>query len=349
MATEANRPRLKSGATLADVGREAGVDQSTVSRVLSGDSRARVTDLTRTRIKDAASKLGYVPNATARSLATSRTSTLGLLVPNSGSLVFANIIRGANEAARELGYVLVVADASELGHVSDAVRQLVLEGRVDGLLIASGTTSDTITDELVGSLNNCVILNRRISNRAPSIIEDDEFGMYLCTKELIDAGHLRIACLAGPPDIDTSGRRIVGFRRALREAQLKLGREAIVHAPFDEAGGHAGMLKILGRKTRPTAVASTSLAMAVGAMAAARELGIRIPNDVSITGFHDAPIANYLAPPLTTIAMPLAELGRQGVVMLHRRLIGEPGPLHVKVLEPRPVLIRRASVGPPPN
>lgn len=341
--------RRRTSVTLVDVAREAGVDQSTVSRVLRSDPRATISDATRARIREVATRLGYVPNATARGLAMRRTSTIGLLVPNAMSLVFTDIIRGATDAALELGYVLVLADASELGRASDAVRKLVLEGRVDGLLIASGTITDRVTDDLIEGFHNCVVLNRRIGSRAPSVIEDDEFGMYLCTQELIAAGHREIACLAGPEDIDTSRRRVAGYRRAMREAGLPVRRGSTVHEPFDEAGGYAGMSTILGRPSRPTAVASASLAAAVGAMAAARDHGIAIPDQLSLTGFHDAPIANYLSPPLTTVSMPLSQVGREAVLMLDRRLRGEPGRLHMTVQEPAPQLVRRMSVAPPPR
>jgi DNA-binding LacI/PurR family transcriptional regulator len=276
-----------------------------------------------------------------------RTSTIAILVPNTMSLVFADIIRGANDAALELGYVLVIADASELGRASDAVRKLVLEGRVDGLLIASGTVTDKITDDLVESFHNCVVLNRRIGSRAPSVIEDDELGMYLGTGELIRHGHRDIGCLAGPEDIDTSRRRVAGFRRALREAGIPLRKGWLVHAPFDEAGGYDGMSRILDQSARPTAVASASLSAAIGGMAAARSAGISIPTDMSITAFHDAPIANYLSPPLTTVSMPLVHVGREAVHMLHRRLQGIRGPLQVKVQSPAPVLVSRNSVASP--
>lgn len=339
----------RAGVTLVDVAREAGVDQSTVSRVLRSDPGANVTDGTRARIREAAARLGYVPNATARSLAMRRTSTIGLLVPNAMSLVFTDIIRGATDAALELGYVLVLADASELGRASDAVRKLVLEGRVDGLLIASGTITDEIADDLIDGFHNCVVLNRRIGSRAPSVIEDDEFGMFLCTQELIDHGHSEIACLAGPEDIDTSRRRVAGYRRAMREAGLPVRRGRVVHEAFDEAGGYRGMTRILGLPARSTAVASASLSAAVGAMAASRDQGISIPEQLSITAFHDAPIANYLSPPLTTVSMPLTQVGREAVQMLHRRLRGESGATHVTVREPSPLLVRRRSVAAPPS
>jgi len=332
--------------TLADVAREAGVDQSTVSRVLRDDHRTKATEETRARIRDAAVRLGYVPNATARSLAMRRTSTIALLIPQMG-FIYTDIIKGAGDAARQLGYVLVVADGSELGRAKDAIRTLVLEGRVDGLLLASGTLTDEVADDLVGTFGNIVVLNRQIASRIPRIIEDDEQGMYLGTRELIDAGHRRIAFLAGPKDVDTSRRRIVGYRKALKEAGIPVSPSLLVHDEFDEAGGRAGMLRLLALATPPTAVAAASLAGAVGAMAAARDKGLTIPDDLSIVAFHDSPLADYLAPALTTIAMPLRELGKQAVEMLHRQIVGEAGPQAVTVHDPEPRIIRRASVGPP--
>ncbi len=323
------------------------MDQSTVSRVLRDDPRTKATPETRKRIRLAASKLGYVPNATARSLAVRSTSTIGLLIPNVAGFVYADIIRGASDAARELGYVLVVADASELGHASEAIRQLVLEGRVDGMLLASGVVTDEAAQSLVGESSNVVVLNRQIGRRGPRIIEDDETGMLLGTRELIAHGHRRIAFLAGPPDVDTSRRRIQGYRRAMRDAGLPIPSGVIVHAGFDEVDGYRGMQALLDRQPRPTAVAVASLVSAVGAMAAVRDAGLEIPRDLSLVAFHDAPLANYLAPPLTTIAMPLNELGRQAVLMLHDRILGKPGPMLVKVQDPAPKLVRRASVAAP--
>lgn len=346
MVVERPVGRARVSVTLADVAREAGVDQSTVSRVLRDDYRAKATEETRARIREAAARLGYVPNATARSLAMRRTSTIALLIPQLG-FIYSDIIKGAGDAARQLGYVLVVADGSELGRANDAIRTLVLEGRVDGLLLASGTLSDEVTDDLIEVFENVVVLNRQITSRIPRIIEDDEQGMYLGTRELIAAGHRDIACLAGPEDVDTSRRRVAGYRRALKEAGVPAARSLVVNAEFNEAGGHEGMLRLLGATHRPTAVAAASLAGAVGAMAAAREVGVVIPADLSIVAFHDSPLADYLAPALTTVAMPLRELGRQAVEMLHRQIVGEPGPQAVTVRDPEPLVIQRASVGPP--
>lgn len=171
MFVAANRPArgTRVSVTLVDVAREAGVDQSTVSRVLRDDHRAKATDETRARIREVAARLGYVPNATARSLAMRRTSTIALLIPQVSGFIYADIIKGAGDEARRLGYVLVVADGSEMGRANDAIRTLVLEGRVDGLLLASGTLTDQVTDGLASVFGNIVVLNRQIASKIPRI------------------------------------------------------------------------------------------------------------------------------------------------------------------------------------
>ena len=140
-----------------------------------------------------------------------------------------------------------------------------------------------------------------------------------------------------------------GFLTPATALGLPLIASLMVHAGFDEADGYRGMQILLERQPRPTAVAVASLASAVGAMAAVRDSGLEIPVDLSMVAFHDALLANYLSPALTTIAMPLKELGRQAVLMLHDRIVGKPGPMLAKVQDPAPTLVRRQSVAAPPN
>jgi LacI family transcriptional regulator len=334
-------------ATLALIAAQAGVDTSTVSRVLRNDDRTRVSAETRRRVEAIASGLGYVPNANARSLRFSQTMTIGLLVPNITGFVYRDVIRGAEAAARESDYVLVVIDGSDLGKANDAFHRLVLEGRVDGLLIASGVVTDSLADSVVATSARCIILNRRIGGRYASVIEDDEAGMQLGVEELIRIGHRKIACLAGPKDTDTARRRLLGYRAAMKNAALPVGRGAVVHTSFEEAGGFEGMQQLLASPNRPTAVAVVSLASAIGALAACHRAGVRVPDDISIIAFHDAPIAEFANPSLSTIAMPLFELGYESMVLLLRLLNGDSVPTLTRVTEPKPRLMLRDSIAAP--
>jgi len=342
-----NAKALRLVTTLADVAREADVDLSTVSRVLRNDPRTRVAERTRDRILGAAERLGYVANANARSLVRRQTMTIGLLIPTIGGFIYSDVVRGAGDSARERGYLLVVADTSGTGSAEESFHSLVREGRVDGLLIASGQLTDVIERGLTSGIGNCVILNRQIKGGLPSIIEDDELGMALGVTELIDAGHRRIVCLAGPRNVDTTRRRAKGFSRSMRSHGIPVSAADVIYSGFDEADGFSGMSQVLRLSPRPSAVAVGSLATAIGAMAACRERGVRIPEDMSMVAFHDAPIAEFLSPPLTTVAMPLYELGRQAMDLMHDRLQGVEVPQLTRVQSPPPILRRRRSVAAP--
>ncbi len=332
---------------LAAVARAAGVDPSTVSRVLRSDPAVRVRPETRARILAVADELGYTPNLIARSLVTRKSMTLGLIIPSAANVVYEQIIRGAEAAARKAGYVLLLSESTDLGAVDSAYRELVLGGRVDGLLIASGTRADSLPRLLRDTPGNCLVLNRRIRGPIPSIIEDDERGMARGVEELIRLGHRRIACLAGPVDVDTAARRLAGFKIAMRAAQLPLHRGYIQRGPFDEAGGHDAMLKLLRLTRPPTAVAVCSLVAATGALAACRSAGFSVPDDVSVIAFHDATIAKYLTPPLSTIWMPLFELGEAATQELVDTIHGRTIPQQRRLQEPEPRVIVRASTAPP--
>lgn len=335
--------------TLSRVADHAGVDPSTVSRVLRGDSRARVSEATQARIRESAAELGYVPNANARSLISSQTMTLGMLVPSISGLVYSDIIRGAEASAREAGYLLVVIDGSEYASASNAFHHLVLEGRVDGLLIASGVVTDALTDAVRAHSSRYVVLNRRIGAMQHSIIEDDEGGMRLAVNALVELGHRRIACLTGPADVDTARRRLLGYRSAMRAHGLPVPAGYALHGGFDEAAGYSGMRELLGSRVPPTAVAIASLTTAIGALSACDHAGVRVPDDLSVIAFHDAPVADYLHPALATVAMPVEELGRESVRVLLELLAGRVTPKLTKVTDPKPVLIPRRSMAPPAN
>jgi LacI family transcriptional regulator len=313
------------------------------------NQKQRITGDTRARILRAADDLGYVANANARSLRSSRTMTLGLLVPNLAGAVYADVIRGATIAAREAGYVMVMIDAGEIGTAKDAFHTLILEGRVDGMLIASGTVTDSLDDEMLIESGRCVIVNRQIRGGMPSVIEDDEVGMRLGVEELIRLGHRRIAFLAGPSDVDTSRRRLAGYRAAMSAAGLRIPRSYVDHAGYTEQDGFAGMERLLRQRSVPTAVASASIAASVGALAACHHIGVEVPRQLSVVSFHDAPLAALLSPPLTTVHMPLEELGAQAARLLIDLLHGNPVPRTLKVTKPAPHLVARGSTAAPPS
>jgi LacI family transcriptional regulator len=337
-----SRPRL------TDVAAAAGVTGSIASRVLNGDPTVSARTETRQRIFDAARRLSYTPNALARGLRRSQTMTMGVVLPNLAYAVNAEIIRGAERQAAAEGYVVVLADAEEFGPTGTAYQRLVMEGRVDGLLVASTIMGEWGFDPLAGRLP-VVHVNRRGDDRlGVSVSVDDERGVGVAVDHLVKLGHTQIAYIGGPRNIDTARRRRDGFLGRMQDHGLVAPRSRMAETALTEAGGCTAMQRLLRARRPPTAVATGSFASAVGVMSAIVRAGLRIPEDISVVGFHDAEIADYLIPRLTTVRMPLGEMAAAAVKTLKELIEG--GEAQGLIIEkPVPVLVARDSTGPPPR
>jgi DNA-binding LacI/PurR family transcriptional regulator len=327
---------------LDDVAREAGVHLSTVSRVLNGTDKGSVRPETRERILEAARRLRYRPNAMARGLKLAQTGALGLLVPSLRNPVYAAIIRGAFDRAWERRFVVVLAEDTGQSAAQAAYERLVEEGRIDGLLIASARPGSPLVDAYADHLVPSVFVNRRHPGSGRNVSMREEDAGRLAAAHLLGLGHRRLGHVAGPPDLDTAARRAAGFVAAVREAGLE---PSVTCAPFEERGGHEGLHALLSLDAPPTGIFVSNINQAVGAMAAARAAGRRIPDDVSLVGYDDDTVAEFLDAPLTAIRMPLHELGAVAIDTLLEQLEGAP-PRDVTV-ETAPELVIRASTGPP--
>jgi LacI family transcriptional regulator len=316
-----------------------------VSRALNADPNLVVAPETRARILLAAETLHYRPNAMARGLRQAQTMTLGLMMPDVANFIYFELIRGIEQRAFEAGYVLLLANAHESDKAEEIYKRLVLERRVDGLLIASASDEEHIPFGMGGEPLPIVWVNRR-GKTGPSILEDDEQGMALAVQHLSALGHTDIAHIAGPQSLDTGRRRLYGFVEAMRGVGQVAQDRYIVEAPFNEQGGVDAMMALLETDPLPTAVTVASLPMTVGALAAAKKAGLKVPQELSLVAFHDAVIAGYLDPPVTTIQMPLQELGRLAVESLMLVMAGTVLPLETVVPLP-PRLIERASTAAP--
>lgn len=332
---------------LRDVAREANVGLSVASRVLNDDPTVSIRPETRQRVLDAARRLSYTPNAFARGLRLAQTKTLGMVIPNLAYMVNAEIIRGAARRAETMGYVVLLADADEFAHTGDAYRRLLRERRVDGMLVASARTSDDVLQEISNHPLPCVFVNRRLEGVGMSVSVDDEAGSRLAVDHLAELGHSQIAHIAGPADADTARRRLAGYRQGISQRGLTPVAEHVVEAEFTSEGGFGAMSRLLALDPRPTAITASSLSAAIGAMAAVKHVGLGVPSDVSIVGFHDAPIAEYLSPPLTTVRMPLREMAERSVECLVRLIGGEV--IESEVVPIAPVLVQRTSTARVPH
>ncbi|HEY2935546.1 MAG TPA: LacI family DNA-binding transcriptional regulator [Gaiellaceae bacterium] len=326
------RPRLR------DVANAAGVDPSIASRILSGDGALTVRPETRRRVLEAASRLSYRPNTAARALKTRRTMAIGMIVPDLTNVAYATVALGADERASRAGYALLVAT----GSVRD--RLDAIEGRIDGLLVGIATSETIRILELGGRLPT-VLVNRRELLGIPSVTVDDEAGAALATEHLLSLGHRHIGHVAGPQNSDTGRRRLAGYVAAMRAARIDPGTEWVLEASYDEAGGELAATRLLRVSPRPTALFVANVRAAIGALAAARRLGLSVPADVSLVGFHDAPVAMYLEPELTTVKMPLREMGGAAIESLLALVDGQTVE-DVRVATP-PELVVRGSTAPP--
>lgn len=310
------QPGRRRRVTLADVGAHVGVDTSVVSRVINNDPVLSIRDETRTRVLAAVRDLGYRPNAAARSLRTSHAGTVGLFLPDFANPVYAEIITGAEAAAAAQGYVLVTGSSSAAGVTTQTYLDLLGQGRVDGLLLAGESLTVEAQQALTAFGLPYLHLNRRMRGSRRFVILDDERAAGLAVEHLVGLGHRQIAHLAGPQGADTARRRRSGYLRAMKAARITPDEGLTVSADYTPEGGVVGMTALMSKPPRPTAVVVANVASAIGALSAARALGIRVPVDVSVITIHDSPLATYLAPALTAVRMPLDQLGRRGVELL---------------------------------
>jgi LacI family transcriptional regulator len=304
-------------ATLNDVAQQAGVDVSTASRVLRGDRNQRVTEETRQRILDVAKKLDYQPNFTARSLRAAKTFTLGIAVPQLDNPVFSQMIVGAERGARERGYSLLIAHIEEGSSDDAAYERLSTANRVDGLLITTLDDNSVVLRAARKARVPVVLLNRTVEGIENSIYFESGAAAKTATRHLIDLGHTRIAHLSGQLNPSTGIGRFAGYREALEEANIPYDPNLVAVSGYTIKGGADAMQAVLRQaKEPPTAVFPITLMAAVGAVMAIQQQGMRVPQDVSVVTVHDSPLAEVMYPSLTTVRMPVDQMGYEGAVGL---------------------------------
>lgn len=300
------------GSTIKDVASRAGVSVATVSRVLN--EKGLVREDTIRRVLEAAAALNYVPHGGARSLSTRRTSTVGVVLPDLHGEFFSEMIRGIDVAARRRGYHLLVSGShSEWSEMSAVL--LAVRGRVDGMIVmAPELEAERIASWLPTGLP-VVLLNGRAEG-AWSVAVDNAQGAGSMMEHLFSLGHREIAYISGPVGNADATERLRAWRVAMQGAGVGRLDELLVPGDFSETAGYEAGYTILSRERRPTAVFAANDAMAIGALCAVREQGVRVPEEMAVVGFDDIPIARFVSPPLTTVSVEIAELGRQAFELL---------------------------------
>jgi DNA-binding LacI/PurR family transcriptional regulator len=329
--------------TSHDVAARAGVSQATVSLVLSGNPRARVSEATRARVRRVAEELGYRPNLLARGLVSRRSFALGVVVPDLGNPFYSDVVGGVERVATEEGYAVLLCDAREIpvARHLEALRTRLVDGVI---LDAAGAAS--LPEPVLEAMN--VVLVDEPSERWPGVASDAPEAGRLAGEHLLRLGHRRIGLLGPATDVYSFRMRERGCVRALREAGVEVPSGWLRRTPATVAGGQAAMRALLARSPRPTAVFCVSDLIALGALKACLSAGLEVPRQMSLVGCDDIEMARVVTPELTTVAVPARELGARAARLLLRNL--DPDRPKARAGRPLPVrLVVRGTTGPAPS
>ncbi len=303
--------------TIRDVASQAGVSHQTVSRVINNNER--VSPETRARVLDAINQLGYKPNAIARFMAKGRTRSLACLSPNLTDYTFACIIEGAETEARQSNYFLITASAPDEDTFRCLVEELVASRRTEGLLVINPYIDGRHLD-LPQFVPIVFVGAHPRSEEVDSVALDDWGAAHMAVRHLLELGHRRIALITGPQVEDCTQDRLAGYQAALRSAGVEPDPALMVEGDWSATSGFEAVAKLCARGINFTALFAQNDRMAIGAIRALRERGARVPQDVSVIGFDDLPLASYFDPPLTTMRQDMFGIGREAARLLIRAL-----------------------------
>jgi LacI family transcriptional regulator len=329
--------RRKSVPTIREVSSLAGVSISTVSRVLN--NTVPVANETKQRVLEAVEKLEYHPNAFARSLVTNRSGCLGVIVGEINSPFFGELLKGIEDKAESLGMHLIVSS----GHAQEASETRALhflqQRRPDALIVYVEALGDEALQHLTYKNVPVVVLGRFIKD-TPCVYLDNEEGGFTATQYLIQQGHRCVAHLSGPTHLPDSVARLKGYQKALESHALPYDPALVAEGNFSEGSGYETIKVLLSRAKDFTALFVANDQMAAGVLRALREAGLRVPEDISVIGYDDIPLAKFLYPLLTTIRQPLTDMGQAAADIALARLNGQE--TEVRKFEPQ--LVIRESV-----
>ena len=327
--------------TIKEVSMRAKVSPSTVSRVLNGTTP--VSAPVRRRVLAAVQELDYTPNAFARGLATNRSGGVGITVNHIGSPYYGVILGGVEEAVEAAGMHLMVASGKAHADKERDAIQFMRQRRSDALIVQAEALADEELIDLVGSSEApIVIFGRYVPELHDRCVHlDNELGGRIATEHLIAHGHRTIGHVAGPLSFPDSRHRLQGYRQALHAAGLPFDERLVVEGDFREEGGYAAARRLLERVPNLHAIFVANDQMAAGAIRAAGDLGHAVPTDLSLVGFDDVLLAQYVSPALTTVRQPLRDMGRAAADIAIARLLGRKGEVRTRF---EPELVLRQSV-----
>lgn len=329
--------------TIREVARQAGVSVATVSRALNGSGHVKAR--TRDRVLEAARQLRYVPNGSARSLTTSRTRTVGVLLPDLYGEFFSEVLRGIDQTARRSRYhTLVSSSHNDAAELEAALR--AMSGRVDGLVVMSPDIEAGLLEANLPASLPVVLMNCPVEGSAlNSIVTDNYGGAFAMVEHLLGLGHERIAILQGAAGNHDALERLRGYRDAMAQAGLPVAPELERPGDFTERSGYEATQRVLALSPRPTALFAANDSMAIGALRALREAGVSVPAEMAVAGFDDIPVSRYVSPALSSVHVAINEMGRRAIELL-LATIGDADHAAETITLPTRLVIRE-SCGPP--
>ena len=307
--------------SIVDVAERAGVSIATASRVMSS-SAYPVSESTRQKVLKAANELSYVPNSLARSLKAQRSKLLAVIVGDNADPYFAQVMRGVEEVANEHGYLTIICNSDRNLVKELSYLRALQDYRADGIIFAGSGLSDPGYGEQINAAVQKIVQRDAIvvvlsdhTIQAPSVQVDNLQGAHAMTTRLIELGHRRIAFVTGPANLLVANRRLQGYMQAMTEAGLSIDPALILEGNFTQAGGQEAGRSItrLPEEIRPTAIFAANDEIAFGVLSGLRQMGWRVPEDISLCGFGDLPMTQAMVPTLTTVRINLRALGRAGV------------------------------------
>lgn len=328
-------------ATIYDVSELAGVSLATVSRVINDTDK--VTAKTRLKVEAAMEELGFRPNSIAQSLASNRSNSVGVLVPELHGPFFGNMLSSIELELRKQGkHVIITAGHSDAEREKDAI-EFLASRRCDALIVFVFAISNERIKLLRESSVPVVVIGRLIPGMEEDCVSlDNEAGGYIATKSLIESGHRQLACITGPLWKSDGQERLAGYKRALAEHGLSFDERLVVEGDYEELSGRSGMEQLLQRELPFTGLVCANDEMAAGAIAVVRKHGVTIPDDLSIVGFDNVFFTRYMHPQLTTIDYPIDRMGQMAARCVLRDVYGNSD-LDIQCrFEPK--LVRRDSI-----
>ena len=326
--------------TMKDMAKILGVSESTVSRALSG--QAGVGQKTRAKILTLAAELEFQPNSLAKGLALQKTRTLGLLLPDITDPDLTPIVQGIEERASQIGYHLILANTRAIREKEISYLTLFRQHRCPGIIFVGGTIADEEILKLGLNKYPVVLVNKLLEELVlPTVLIDHQAGATKAVNHLIELGHQRIGFIVGSLDELTNLQLFQGYQKSLELANLKYHADLVSEVTNDRAGGYEGFIRLLKPEIAPTAIFAAGELIVVGVVEAIKTGGYLIPEEIAVVGYGDTWVTEVVHPSLTTVELPLKELGTGAVDLLQKVLKAEQIKESYKVLLPR--LIRRHS------